>query len=73
MGNAGTGAGTAEVTQQLGTVTPWGDGPVWKTHLDTEKGLELASPRIGGLGKTWVGRGGDQAHTRAHSDTNTDT
>lgn len=39
------------MTQQLGTVAPWEDGPVWKTHVDTEKGLELASPRIGGLGK----------------------
>lgn len=71
--NAGAGAGAVEVTQQLATVAVRGDGPVWKTHLDTEKGLELASPGIWGLGKSWVGGAGDQPPTGAHSDTSTDT
>lgn len=42
-------------------------GQSGKQTWDPEKGLEPASPRIWGLGKSWVGRGGDQPHVGAHS------
>lgn len=60
------------MTHHLDTGVLCGDGPVWKINLDTEKGLDLASPE--GLGPCVVlGEMDDQLHVGAGLDTHTDT
>lgn len=65
-------AGAVEVTQPLENSGPAGGWASLENKFwDTEQGLELAGPRIWGLGKSWVGRGVGQPHVGAHSEPHT--